>query len=693
MIFRILFLIAAGLLVMLNSSMASDDKESLLSKTFVVEGDHFYPPYEFINEQGQPDGFNIELFRALADELGINYQIQLKSWKDVWHDIENQQADIILGMMVSEQRHDKVLFGIPHSIMTHGIFVRKGSPVKSIDDLTGKAVIVQNFDRMHEYVLEKKLTDQIIPVESQLEALKLLSLGKYDAVLLGNFQGEYLLDKHQIKNVKLRTSNIEPQKYAMAVSRHNEELLSLLNAGLYQLKSSGEYDRIYEKWFSVHEKKQLLHRYKYLWLILGPSIFFLGIFIVLLRLQVNRTTRKLKESNQASLKLVDDLQKKITFRKKMEKAFFQNERKFREIFNSTTEAILVQDINSGQIADCNNRTIEMYGFDSKEELFLCTFGDLIAETDDFSRELATENIELAKKMGSSTFECPAKRKDNQHFWVEVSFKHAEIGEEEIILAVVRDISERKKAEKELLEAKEHAEESDRLKSAFLANISHEIRTPLNSIMGFASMLPEEDSKELMAEYASIIVSNSEQLVSLIDGIVIYSKLQTGQMNIRKTSFSIGNMFEDIQRSFSLPEYQKGIQLIMDDQSGNIDTITTDYDKLRQVFNNLITNAFKYTNEGSIHFGYHTSGQQFTFYVRDTGIGIPPEDQPHIFERFFRGKNIDQTYDRGTGLGLSIVKELVELLGGNIILESELGKGTLFQFNLPVTFMKEFDDHK
>lgn len=280
MTFRTLLFIALGFLFSIKQIQAADEVNQTFHKTFIVEGDCFYPPYEFINEKGQPDGFNIELFAALAKELGIQYEISLKSWKDVWYDIENQQADIILGMMVSEQRSSKVLFGIPHSIMTHGIFIPKNSKVKTLNDLKNKAVIVQNFDRMQEFLIEIGLTSNIITVESQLEALELLATGDYDAALLGNFQGEFLLKKHRIRKVKLLNSDIEPQKYAMAVNMQNAELLSLLNAGLYQLKSSGEYDRIYEKWFSVYENKHLFQRYKYLLIVIIPSIFLLAIFSI-----------------------------------------------------------------------------------------------------------------------------------------------------------------------------------------------------------------------------------------------------------------------------------------------------------------------------------------------------------------------------------------------------------------------------
>ena len=422
---------------------------------------------------------------------------------------------------------------------------------------------------------------------------------------------------------------------------------------------------------------------KYVLIVLGSILFFLGIFIVLLRIQVQRTTRKLKESNESSLKLVDELQKEIKFRKKMEKAFFQNERKFREIYNSTSEAIFIQDAQTGKITDCNDRMVEMYGYNSKEEIFVSNIVELTAESDQFNQKVALEKINLARELGTLTYEWPAKKKNNETFWTEVSLKITEISDVEIVLAAVRDISERKKGEKELIEAKEHAEESDRLKSAFLANISHEIRNPLNSIMGFASMLPEEESREAMSEYAQIIVNNSEQLVSLIDGIVLYSKLQTRLMTLKYSLISVSNLLTDIKKSFNLPYYQKGVELIIEFDNENDFQISTDYDKMRQIFNNLVANAFKYTSTGNITLGCSLKNENPEFFVKDTGIGISENDQPKIFERFFRGSNINQTYDRGTGLGLSIVKELVELLGGKIWVESEVGKGSVFKFILPL----------
>lgn len=244
---------------------------------------------------------------------------------------------------------------------------------------------------------------------------------------------------------------------------------------------------------------------------------------------------------------------------------------------------------------------------------------------------------------------------------------------------IEDITELKQTEIKLIAAKERAEESDRLKSAFLANMSHEIRTPMNSIMGFASLLPEEDSKELMFQYAKIIVRNSEQLIHIIDDIVLYSRLQAKILNLNARIFKVCDLLEDLLLSFNLPEYTEKVKLTSE---MNIDCsyqIQTDYEKLRQIFMNLISNAYKYTHKGSITIGCEMKDNQPVFFVKDTGIGIPKGESHKVFERFFRGSNTYKESVPGTGLGLSIVKELIDLIGGKIWVESEEEKGSTFWF--------------
>ncbi|MGF7141058.1 PAS domain S-box protein [Roseimarinus sediminis] len=277
-----------------------------------------------------------------------------------------------------------------------------------------------------------------------------------------------------------------------------------------------------------------------------------------------------------------------------------------------------------------------------------------------------------------------KKKNGTLFWESATISPVFNGKGKIThyLAIREDITAQKKMTLELIAAKEKAEESDRLKTSFLANMSHEIRTPMNSIMGFASLLPEEESKELMCQYANIIVRNSEQLVHIIDDIVLYSRLQTRLLQNIASEFNVSDLINDIKQSFNLPEFNmKGIELIGHVENGKEGSIKTDYDKLRQIFTNLVANSYKYTDQGSITLGAVAKDKQLCFYVQDTGIGIPEKEKEKVFERFFRGSNASRSNIGGTGLGLSIVKELVELLGGKIWVESEEGKGSTFYFTL------------
>jgi PAS domain S-box-containing protein len=417
----------------------------------------------------------------------------------------------------------------------------------------------------------------------------------------------------------------------------------------------------------------------------------------------------------------EKLEEKVELRTKQ---LIDTELQFKEIFNSTSEAIFIDDAETGQMIDSNQRAVEMYGYSSKEELINQPIGGISANIEPYTNEIAQEKVNMAIKGEAQTFEWLARKKNDEVFWAEVSLKSSKIGGKKRVIAVVRDISERKNSEekiksvnqelravneelatqneeylalneelqeslkhinkinRELEEAKEKAEESDRLKTNFLANMSHEIRTPMNSIMGFASLLPDEDNSKLMTQYAQIILNSSEQLVHIIDDIVLYSKLQTKLFRINTHNFKTTKLLADVYQSFNLPDYQHNTKLIIDNSCKEL-SINSDYDKIKQLLNNLISNAFKYTPEGEIHIGYELVCKELIFHVKDTGMGIPKNEIEKVFERFYRGSNVNKNSISGTGLGLSIAKELIDLLKGRIWIESEPGIGTTFYFSVPV----------
>ncbi|MBT3241799.1 MAG: PAS domain S-box protein [Bacteroidetes bacterium] len=249
----------------------------------------------------------------------------------------------------------------------------------------------------------------------------------------------------------------------------------------------------------------------------------------------------------------------------------------------------------------------------------------------------------------------------------------------------RDITSRKQAEGDLIAALNKAEESDRLKSAFLSNMSHEIRTPMNGILGFSELLKEPNlSGDEQQEYIKIIEKSGMRMLNTINDLIEMSTLEAGQMNVSISDVNINEQLVDIYNFFKPEVENKGIQFSYNDlllESGLI--VKTDGEKLHGIFINLVKNAIKYTIRGSIEFGCLKRNGFVEFFVKDTGMGIPKDLQQLIFERFTHIELTASKTIEGSGLGLSITKAYVELLGGNIWVESEVGKGSVFYFTIPL----------
>ncbi len=279
-----------------------------------------------------------------------------------------------------------------------------------------------------------------------------------------------------------------------------------------------------------------------------------------------------------------------------------------------------------------------------------------------------------------------KTKSGEYIHIEASSNAIinERGEAIGFIAIQKDITVRKKIEKELIYAKEKAEESDRLKSAFLANMSHEIRTPMNGILGFSALLSKQgvDSEE-QQNYIRMIEKSSSRLYNIINEIIDISKIESGQMEVHTEETNIN---EQIKLAYSLlkPDAElKGLTLTYNNSwSANEAMIHTDSAKLYSILTNLLKNAIKFTDMGSVEVGYTRKGEYLEFYVRDTGVGIPENRLEAIFERFVQADIAVLKARQGAGLGLSIAKAFVEMLGGDIRVNSEVGKGSVFYFTLP-----------
>jgi signal transduction histidine kinase/ActR/RegA family two-component response regulator len=253
-----------------------------------------------------------------------------------------------------------------------------------------------------------------------------------------------------------------------------------------------------------------------------------------------------------------------------------------------------------------------------------------------------------------------------------------------------DITERNKTELELIKAKEKAEESDRLKSAFLTNMSHEIRTPMNGILGFTELLKEPNlSSDDQKDFIQTIQISGERMLNTINNIVDISKIESGLIQIDIKETYINQKIEFIYKFFK-PEVEiKGLKFLFKNGLPSKEAIiNTDNEKVYAILTNLVKNAIKFTYDGSIEFGYEKKGEYLEFFVKDTGIGIPQIQHQMIFERFRQGSESHNRGYEGSGLGLSICKSYVEMLGGKVWVKSEEGKGSTFYFTIPYNAVSE-----
>lgn len=285
-----------------------------------------------------------------------------------------------------------------------------------------------------------------------------------------------------------------------------------------------------------------------------------------------------------------------------------------------------------------------------------------------------------------------RTKNREKYWESVLISPIKNQEGKIINYIIlsEDISDRKKMEKDLIKAKEKAEESDRLKSAFLANMSHEIRTPLNSILGFSDLLtePELDS-ESRQEYATLINNSGSNLLTIINDVLDISKIEAGQIVLSANELSAQRIISEIQREYSFKANSKGIELRLATETPEKEIIIrSDEMRIKQVLINFVGNAIKFTDKGCIEIGIRLINNQIQFSVKDTGIGIAKEDHDKVFDRFRQIEAAPTRKYGGNGLGLAITKNLAELLGGKVWLESEPNVGSTFYFALPESYLAQ-----
>ncbi|MBW2346608.1 MAG: transporter substrate-binding domain-containing protein [Deltaproteobacteria bacterium] len=394
-------------------------------RTLLVWGDQNYPPYEFLDGEGRPAGYDVDIFRAVAKAMRLNAEIRLGPWDQVRKELEQGKIDVVIGMLYSAERDRLVDFSQPHLMISHAIFTRKDSLIRSEADLRGKEIIVQRGDIMHDYVREKNLTSRLVLVDSQPEGLRLLASGKHDCFLGAKQQGLYVVRKSHMENVVTVGGPFLAKKFGFAVPEGRTLLVGLLNQGLERIRKSGEYQAIYDKWFGALKPPGLPYKkiLRYGLMILVPLVFVLSVVLLWtwsLRRRVQARTRELRES----------------------------EEKYRLLVEHAGEAVVVA--QEGVFRFANRKAEELLGYSSDE-----LASKLLEETihpDDRAMVLERHRRRTAGEEMPRRYSFRILRPEGDMRWVELHAASIQWEGKPATLNFLHDVTERRHAEEALRES-------------------------------------------------------------------------------------------------------------------------------------------------------------------------------------------------------------------------------------------------
>lgn len=374
----------------------------------------------------------------------------------------------------------------------------------------------------------------------------------------------------------------------------------------------------------------------------------------------------------------------------------QSEKFVKSITAGTPDIIYIYSVEAAKNIYSNRSLSRMLGYsenelsDADDDFFLKVIHpDDLAQFDEFYRIIPNWEPDFI-----FSFEYRMRTKHGEWRWFKGTEKEFERGADGKVLnfiGTVQEITEKKIFEEELIRSKEKAEESDKLKTIFLANMTHEIKTPMNAILGYSKLLKLSDlTTEEMHEYIDLINRRGNDLLRIINDVLDISKIETNHLSIHLDSCDVNDLLNDVynmRKYIDQFEHLKDVEFIIGKQLAPNTIVMTDYARLQQILCNLLINALKFTERGTVEFGCEIIESNLRFYVRDTGIGIPPERHKVIFERFRQGEDVYlNRKHEGTGLGLSICKGLLQLMNGEIWVESTPCVGSTFYFTIP--FLKD-----
>ncbi|MEG3641515.1 ATP-binding protein [Magnetococcus sp. PR-3] len=652
-------------------------------------------PMIFLDEKGEVQGLYKEVIEIIAQREGWNIEYRYGTWSELLEQLQKGELDLLGAIAYTPARDRTMDFSKESFFVNWGqVFTRQTGSIQSFPDLDGKKVGGLKGDiyaiKFMELVKKFDINVQMQMFDSYNYVLDAVQKGDIDAGVVNRLVGSVQSRRFHVSATPIVFNPVEVT-LAVPEGKHGM-LLATLEANLAAMKAnkSSAFYEVFNRWLGGEKKKSMLPPWitQAFWVVVGIIIALLLLNFLLNRKVHSRTVRlkqevaERQEAERALQRAHDDLERRVLDRTQELEV---SELRFRNLFNASLVPLFRTPVEGGRVILANPALVQMFGFESVEEMI--ALHDPISSYAD--PKVRARFIEILQRDGRvESFDSELIRADGSHFFAEMSailYPEADYLEGSII-----DVTQRKRTERALLQAKQSAERANRAKSEFLATLSHEIRTPLNGIIGLLSALQESKLDLKQKEQVTLISRSSNLLLDLLNDILDFSKIEAGQLVLEQVPFQPLEMMADVCACLSENAAQKGVVLSHQTQGWIPPALLGDAVRIRQILLNLTNNAVKFTHQGEV--AVHLWGLDdepeilpawvsLRFEVVDTGVGIAAADLERVFDPFCQADSAVNRHHSGTGLGLSICKRLVEVMGGEMWAESQEGQGSTFRFTL------------
>ncbi|MEJ8553052.1 MASE3 domain-containing sensor histidine kinase [Tepidibacter sp. Z1-5] len=625
-----------------------------------------WKPFSYLDSEGNPNGILIDFWKAWGK--ANNVEVEFKDptcWAQSIELIKNGEEKIHLGLFYKDDRSEYMDFGSTIIDLMTGIYVQEDVDAFNINDIKDLGIGVTEKNYAKDYLEKNYPNIKLLVYKDLKKVMEAVDRGEVKAVCVDYHNNIRNISFYypELNDFEL-LQTIYTQPLRVGVKKGEKELLTFINDGIKNM-SGGEIEGVKSKWeyITIYLTKNNVKNYTLI--ISTIVIIFLLINTLFLKHRIAQGVKRLLE----------------------------NEESYKKLVKLCPDGIFVH--QKGRVVFVNEATIKIIGGDDPKNIIGKSVTEFVK--DDYKKNVL-DMLNTVEKLNitTPTFEEKIVKSNGELLDVEMSMNVIKYKGKRAVLTIIRDISQRKEREQEKQNVLMEKLKYERLKTEFFSNISHELRTPLNILLSSIQLIDrvsddnEYQQNEYYKKYSPIMKQNCYRLLRLINNLIDMTKIDAGFLKMNFKNYNIVQVVEDI--TMSVGEYikSKDLNIIFDTETEE-KIITCDADKMERVILNLLSNAIKFTDEGgSIFVNIYDKNESILISVKDTGIGIPKEEQKTIFERFRQVHPLLNREKEGSGIGLSLVKSIVEEHKGNIYLNSEYGRGSEFIIEIPANAKIDYE---